>query len=179
MIARFMFFYKLGATAGKGMTSGVALSVRGWGDARGLVMQGLQEWALGFGTLGRDVVGVRGRGKLRAERGEEPAGPRRWASVGVGRRRAGAWEGKEEGWARGEEVGRGEENKGRGTGRGLGWFAGLGWVELLFLFLFLILNNSNLFEFKSNLNPTLALKQKEPCTSMNASTKLNLKKIKY
>ena len=60
-------------------------------------------------------------------------------------------------------------------GRGLGWFAGLGWVELLFLFLFLILNNSNLFEFKSNLNPTLALKQKEPCTSMNASTKLNLR----
>ena len=59
----------------------------------------------------------------------------------------------------------------------MGWFAGLGWVELLFLFLFLILNNSNLFEFKSNLNPTLALKQKEPCTSMNASTKLNLRKI--
>ena len=82
---------------GRQLTGGAALSVRGGGDARGLVTQGLRERALGFGTLGRDVVGVRGRGKLRAERAEEPAGPRRWASVGVGRRQAGAWEGKAEG----------------------------------------------------------------------------------
>ena len=65
------------------------------------------------------------------------------------------------------DLGRAREGEGERAGPGC-W--GLGWVPFLILPLFL--NNSNLFEFKRNLNSnSYANQQLKPCTSMNATPK--------
>jgi len=57
----------------------------------------------------------------------------------------------------------------------------LGWFEMVWVFLTPLLSISistpfNLLNSNSNLNSTLALKQIKQCTSMNATTRLNLEK---
>ena len=90
------------------------------------------------------------------------AGPRRGllAREGKGRR----WAGQVWVWAeRGEKA----------AGLVLGFWVGLG----VFYFPFLFLIQTSLFEFKQNLNSTLTLKQINQCSSMNATTQLNLRKF--
>ena len=73
-------------------------------------------------------------------------------------------------WARGERLGFGLPGK-AGRGRGLDWVLGFGllWV-FYFSFLFLVLIQTKLFEFKQNLNSTPMHSNKiKPCTSMNAT----------
>ena len=73
-------------------------------------------------------------------------------------------------WATGERLGFGLPGK-AGRGRGLDWVLGFGllWV-FYFSFLFLVLIQTKLFEFKQNLNSTPMHSNKiKPCTSMNAT----------
>ena len=112
-------------------------------------------------------------------RGEEGKGRRQCRQVGPGHR----WERERvlSGFAGlRERVGRaGERKVGRGAGP-----AKLGWVGLVFpvplIFLFSISyfkHHTNYLNSNSNLNSTLALKQKEKYTSMNATTNFKFRQI--
>ena len=86
------------------------------------------------------------------------------------------------GWARLDQarekvraLGRGERRGGLGR---LGCFAGLGWIAKGIGFSISYLKpNSTYLNSNLNLNSTLALKQIKQCTSMNATTSLNLEKF--
>jgi len=128
------------------------------------------------GDLGRFLL--RGRGTW-----EEEGEADRWASVvSEGREWAAGLLAQEERrgmhWV--EEMGREREReqaRGRGLGDSAGWGGegrkervGLGFFPFLFPLLFYLKHHSNYLNSNSNLNSTLTLKQKEQCTSMNATT---------
>ena len=115
----------------------------------------------------------------------------RWARGGRWERargRLGCWRaggnGRRDGWAAGEDwvaLGWAQE-KGKG-GDGPDWVGKLGlgllWVfPFLFLFLFYFSLKLNYLNSKEILNSNpYEIKQLKPCISMNASTKLNLRKF--
>ena len=88
-------------------------------------------------------------------------------------------------WSRGTGLGPREEEEGREVGRGeagSGWEIGfgfaLGFSFFLFLFLFYFLLNLNYLNSKEILNSNpYEIKQLKQCISMNALTKLNLRKF--